>query len=294
VATATVAPLAGGASTAPPLPTEAVIVATGQAPCGAAARAGSVWVGVYGAGTLLRVDPGGRIEARVRVGRSACRVAIGPSAVWVTRDDAGEVVRISLGSGRLLRVKVGAVPFDVLRSDGFVWVTNWRDGTVMKIRPGSGVPMATVRVGAYPTGLARCSGRIWVGHGRGATRITSVDPTSLRMREIFVGATPEWPHCIGGALWVTTTDSVLRLDVETGHVLSRLRIGETLADAAGGPDGLVWVTDKEHSLVYRVTPNGRAVVDSFPAGPGAFALARDRGSMWVTSFAGSDVRRFDP
>jgi hypothetical protein len=86
---------------------------------------------------------------------------------------------------------------------------------------------------------------------------------------------------------------VLRLDARTGRVLSRLRIGDTLADAAAGPDDLVWVTDKQHSVVHRVAASGRSVVDSFPAGPGAFALARVGDSMWVTSFAGADVRRFD-
>ncbi len=77
-------------------------------------------------------------------------------------------------------------------------------------------------------------------------------------------------------------------------MLSRLRLGETLAHAAAGPDGLVWVTDKQHSVVHRVDPEGRAVVDSFPAGPGAFALARAGRGMWVTSFAGSDIRRYQP
>ena len=55
----------------------------------------------------------------------------------------------------------------------------------------------------------------------------------------------------------------------------------------------MWVTDKQHSLVHRLTLEGNLVVDSFPAGPGAFALARAGTSMWVTSFAGSDARRFD-
>ena len=58
--------------------------------------------------------------------------------------------------------------------------------------------------------------------------------------------------------------------------------------------GLVWVTDKQHSTVHRLTPDGERVVDTFPAGPGAFALARARDAMWVTSFAGSDARRFVP
>jgi streptogramin lyase len=87
---------------------------------------------------------------------------------------------------------------------------------------------------------------------------------------------------------------VIRIDARSGRVLSRLRIGENLADSAAGPDGLVWVTDKQHSVVHRVDPLGREVVDSFPAGPGAYALARAGGAMWVTSFAGSDVRSFVP
>jgi hypothetical protein len=33
-------------------------------------------------------------------------------------------------------------------------------------------------------------------------------------------------------------------------------------------------------------------VDSFPAGRGAFAAVRANGSMWITSYAGTDVWRF--
>jgi hypothetical protein len=54
----------------------------------------------------------------------------------------------------------------------------------------------------------------------------------------------------------------------------------------------VWVTDKERSLVHRVDPVNRRLVDAFAAGPGAYALARTGDAMWITSFAGSDVRRF--
>ena len=53
------------------------------------------------------------------------------------------------------------------------------------------------------------------------------------------------------------------------------------------------MTDKEHSLVHRIYAEAATVVDTFAAGPGAFALARAGDSMWVTSFAGRDVRRFD-
>jgi YVTN family beta-propeller protein len=296
IALAIVAPVtaAAGSSSPPPVPTETKVVRTGAGPCGATATNGALWVGVYNAGALLRVDTRGLVTRRIAVGESACRVAVDSRFVWVTRDSADEVVRLSLDTGRLDRVGVGAVPFDVLRANGFVWVTNWQDGTLTKIDPESRVALATAPVGAYPTGLAQCGGRIWIGHGRSEKHITAIDPTTLRVRQVAVGATPEWPHCIRGVVWVTTPDSVLRLNARTGRVLSRLELGETLADAAVGPDGLVWVTDKEHSVVRRLGSDGRSLVDSFPAGPGAFALARVGNSMWVTSFAGSDVRRFDP
>ena len=284
-------PLAG--ATSPAAPKLALTVPTGAAPCGVTAHAGALWVGVYEGGELLRIGPGGHVDMRVPVGRWACRVAVGRYSAWVTRDQAAELVRVSLPSGAVDRVRVAPQPFDLLLAAGALWVTSWQDGTVAKIDPDRGTVLATIRVGPWATGLAWCGKRIWVGHGRTVSRLTSVDPQGLRVRQVDVGATPEWPHCIGGRLWVTTPDSILRLDPGTGRLLSRLHIGETLADAAAAPDGLVWVTDKEHSVVHRVSVNGRSVVDSVPAGPGAFAVARLGKAMWVSSFAGSDVRRFD-
>lgn len=285
--------VAGGAS--PQLPVESVVVETGRGPCGAAARAGSIWVGVYEAGTLLSIDQRGRVEARVRVGRWACHVAVGPAAIWVTRDQAGEIVRISRGSGRQLRVEVGSGAFDVLLAAGSVWTASYDTGTVARLNPRTGHLIAVVRDGPNPAGLAGCGGRIWVGHGRQATWLSAIDPPTMRVKRVDVGAeTPSSPHCVRGELWVTTIDSVLRLDPRTGAVLARLRLGGTPADVIAAPDGLVWVTDKERSLVFRVDPTGRAIVDDFPAGPGAFALARAGDSIWVTSFAGSDIRRYTP
>jgi streptogramin lyase len=73
-----------------------------------------------------------------------------------------------------------------------------------------------------------------------------------------------------------------------------MHFGKTLAQAATAPDGSIWMPDKEQNLVYRIDPKRAAVIDSFGAGPGAFVALRAYGSMWVTSYAGSDVRRFRP
>jgi streptogramin lyase len=76
-------------------------------------------------------------------------------------------------------------------------------------------------------------------------------------------------------------------------VLGRLSFGRTLAQGALAADGTVWIPDKEQNVVYRVDPKTSRVVDSFPAGAGAFFALRAFGSMWVTSYAGSEVWRFD-
>ena len=289
-----VAPLAAAGSP-PPKPVEGPVVRTGAAPCGISARAGSLWIGVYEAGKLLKLDQGnGRVEASIDVGRWACRVAVGPAAVWVTRDRAGELVRVSRGTGRVERMKVGTGTFDVLLAHGSVWTTSYDNAAIVRIDARTRRPTRVYKHGPYPVGLASCAGRIVVGHGREETYVTSIDPGTHRMRRIDVGtAAPRDPICIRGVVWVTSPDSIIRLEPSSGRVLSRLHVGETLGEAAEAPDGLVWVTDKQHAQVHRLTLEGNVVVDGFPAGPGAFALARAGGSMWVTSYAGSDLRRFD-
>jgi len=49
------------------------VIATGNAPCGASAGFGSVWVANDGSGTLVRIDPRtNRVVGRVRVGPGVC------------------------------------------------------------------------------------------------------------------------------------------------------------------------------------------------------------------------------
>ena len=277
----------------PPPPAETAVVATGKAPCGLAVAEGNLLVGVYETGQLLRLDGSGRIVARSAVGRWACQVAVGGGATWVTRDNANEVVRIDRG-GRMRRIAISS-PYDVTVAAGSAWVTSFETGTVARLAL-TGRRERVLRVGPYPTGIAACGGRVWVGHGRESTWITAIEPQTGRKRRVDVGVrAARWPRCVRGELWVTTEDSALRLAPRSGALRGRFRLGSTLAEAgagAGSSSG-VWVTDKEHSLVHRVDPVSGQVVDSFPAGPGALALERFAGSVWITSFAGSDVRRFD-
>jgi streptogramin lyase len=290
---ALIVPVAAGK--APPPPKETAVVQTGRAPCGLAVHRGELWVGVYESGMLLRLDRAGRVRQRIRVGRWACRVAVDDGAVWVTRDNARELVRVDRRTGRIGRTRLRGMPFDVVLAGGSVFVTGYDTGTVSRVDPKTRHVTRVYRVWEKPAGLAFCGGRVWVGHNTPATWVDAIDPATHRVRRSPLKANaPGWPQCLRGALWVTTPDRILRLSPRTGRGRSQLVIAETLADAALGPDGLVWVTDKQHSLVHRLDPSGRQVLDSFPAGPGAFALARAGGAMWITSFAGADVRRYEP
>jgi streptogramin lyase len=290
----------GAAAAKPgPPPQETLVVDTGRAPCGVAVQGGELWVGVYEAGRVLRLDRAGRVRGRLRVGRWACRVAVDRRAAWITRDNADEIVRVDRRSGRLRRIGVDS-PFDVVLAAGSLWVTSFETGTLTRLDPASGRALRSFEIGGYPAGLAFCGGRAWVGHGRDATWLTVIDPATARARRVDVGARgPGWPRCVRGELWVTTPHSVLRVAPRSGALRARIRLGGTPAEvsaAQGAVDGrwLIWVTDKERSLVNRIDPATNRVLDTFPAGPGAYALARLGGPVWITSFAGSDIRRYDP
>jgi len=284
---------------APEPPDEVAVVETGRAPCGLAAFGGELWVGVYETGMVLRLDHAGRVQRRHRVGRWACQVAVDERAAWVTRDNADEVVRIEPRSGALKRIRI-ASPLDVTLAARSAWVTSFETGMVTRIDARTGRVSQRWRVGGRPTGITVCGGKLWVGHGRDATWLTSIDPHKGRTRRLdVVVRTPRMPQCIDGELWVTTEDTALRVSPRTGEVLGHFALGETLAEAGLARSAIsgarmIWVTNKERSLVHRIDPVSGRVVDSFPAGPGALAQARFGGSVWISSFAGTDVRRFDP
>ena len=287
---------AATAAAAPTPPRLTATIPTGPAPCGAVTAYGSVWIAVDGAGVVLRVDARrSRISRRVPVGKTACAAAAGAGAVWTTLYGAAELVRIDHRTGHVRRAHVGSNPFDVAVAGRHVWVTSFDDGTITSLNPSSLEVEQTLAVGGHPAGLAVCRGRLWIGAARSDSWLTALDPSTGRMDRIELGImTPTWPECVGGDVWVTTPDSVLRVDPGSGRLRARIRLGGTPVITAAAPDGTIWVTDKEQNRVVRIDPGTNTVVDEFAAGPGAFALARVGGSMWVTSYAGSDIRRYTP
>jgi streptogramin lyase len=286
-----------GTAAASPSPRVVARIPTGQAPCGAAAAFGSLWVANDGAGTLVRIDPRtNRVARRISIGRGACSAAAGFGAVWVTNYKRGVVVRVDRRTFRIRSVRVGAEPFDVLVAFGRVWSTSWRTGTLAEIDARTLRVVRRISVGPYPAGLTAAGGGVWVGFGRSATAIVRVDAKTRRVERVPVGAPrPAWFVVGTRDFWIQANDhDLLHVDPSTRKVVGRLRFGRTLSQGAAARDGTLWIPDKEQSVVYRVDPASEQVIDSFPAGRGAFVARRAFGSMWVTSYAGSDVWRFQP
>jgi streptogramin lyase len=152
------------------------------------------------------------------------------------------------------------------------------------------------KVGPRPSGLRAAAGGVWVGFGRSATAVARVDPRTHAVERVELGVkAPSWFAAGTPDLWIQANDNVLvRVDPSSRQVLGKLTFGRTLAQGALAPDGTLWIPDKEQNLVYRVDPKLGRVLDSFQAGAGAFFALRAFGSMWVTSYAGSDVWRFAP
>ena len=272
-------------------------VATGEHPCGVASGFGAVWVANDGSGTVARVDPKtNQVTRRVRAGRGVCSVATGAGFVWATNYRTGSVVRVEPSTGRIRSVKVGAEPFDVLVSAGRVWATAWGDGTVVELDPGSLRVLRRLDVGPYPAGLAQRAGSIWVGFGRSATSVVRIDPSDGSLTRVSVGVkTPAWFSGGTRDLWITADDNALvHLDPRTEKVVGTVRFGRTLGHPTAGGDGTVWVPDKEIDRVFRVDPASGRPVNSFAGGDGAFEALHAFGSVWVTSYAGSDVWRYRP
>ena len=270
-------------------------ITTGTHPCGVVSAFGSVWVANDG-GTLVRIDPRtNRVRKEIRVGAGACFMTAGSHALWIANYKGG-LVRVT-PRGEVKRIAVGASPDNVLVAFGRVWVTTWGDGKLAVVDPRTLRVVRRIDVGPKPAGLAVRNGAVWVGFTRDTTTsIARVSPRTYQVHRVDVGVPAPRGFVAGSRdLWIqANTGDLVRFDPVARRVVAHLEVGRTLATGALAPDDTIWIPDKEQNIVYRVDQARQRVVDSFPAGPGAFVTLRAYGSMWVTSYAGRDVRRFRP
>jgi streptogramin lyase len=269
-------------------------IATPTAPCGVGSGFGAIWV-ASDSGTITRIDPHrNRVTRSIRIGRSACTLSVGAGGVWVTRYRAGEVVRLDPRTWKVRRIPVGRVPVDVLVAAGSVWVTVHDDLALVRVDPRTLAVSGRVSLPDEPQGLAYLDGSVWVGSG--GSDVYRVNPATLAFARVPVGVdAPSWFVAGAGDAWVVAQeDSAVRIDPRTNRVVASIRVSGVPVEGATDPRGVLWIPCKQSNTIVRIDPSTNRVVGVLAAGPGAYVAHRAFGSMWVTSYAGADVRRYRP
>jgi streptogramin lyase len=270
-------------------------LATGKGPCGVAVGFGSVWVAVYDTGKLVRIDPAtNRVTKRIAVARGICPLTISAGALWVASDRANVLFRVDPQRGRVVaRIPVARWPAHLLGAFGSVWVSGYESGVVTRIDPARNSVARVYDVGGNPSGLAALGGSLYLAFARAGTSLGRLDVESGAVTQIPLGHTaPGFLTAAAGSLWTTTQDGyALRVD-PAAPAIRAFAVPGTPAEARLGPDGTIWVAEKEHNTLTRIDPRTNRIVDVTGAGPGALGVAVSAGDVWVTSYAGSDVWRF--
>jgi predicted Ser/Thr protein kinase len=232
----------------------------GDAPAGAAAGFGKLWVVNQSGPALVPIGlkshrQEGSTVALPNHGK-AVAVATGARAVWVgIRGNPGLLLRvdpkrrqvaktIELPDG-LQNLTVGA---------GAVWVIARRANTVTRVDISSG-NQRSIFVGENPFGIAYGRGAVWVTNN-GDDTVTRIDSGSLNTGQIGVGRGPKGIAVGAGAIWVVNSiaSTLTRIDPETQRPAPRD------IDVAMNPYGVdtfdkdVWVTSPNANQVARITP----------------------------------------
>jgi YVTN family beta-propeller protein len=164
---------------------------------------------------------------------------------------------------------------------------------------------AIIAVGIAGLLLAAVAGAIVLftgGSGRAlgavdANAVGILDPKTGKIKgEVLLKTAPAQIAAGAGSIWAVSpnSQSVSRIDQETGNVVQRIDVG-------GGPSGIaysragraVWVAETLDGRVARIDPGTNQVVDRIPVGNVPVAVAAGFGSIWITNLGDQSVTRLD-
>jgi YVTN family beta-propeller protein len=276
--------------------------ATGvDAPQGAAAGAGAVWVSSAG-GSVAKIDPGSHtVEQTIDVGAGPEGLAVDGHNVWVANSLDNTVSQVSADTDHeVAHYTVGNSPTGVAVGQGSVWVTNAGDGTITRLNPTDGTIEDTIDVHSPVHGIAYGAGSLWVSDpvGNSVVRVPVSSPSSTT--RIDVGSGPSAIAFGNGQVWVANNldGTVSRIDPATNAVTGTFPVGAAPNDIAVTPDA-VWVSDEVGGTLVRVDPkSGAAIPVKLGGRPEGVAFAD--GSVWVgvqaagAAHRGGDLRLVAP
>ncbi|HZJ51832.1 MAG TPA: ABC transporter substrate-binding protein [Actinomycetota bacterium] len=88
-------------------------------------------------------------------------------------------------------------------------------------------------------------------------------------------------------------DSVGLIDLDTGEVLARVKVGDRPGGVAVGADS-VWVANSGDGTVSRIDPSSKVRIDTIQVGAEPSGIAFGYGQLWVANGPDATVSRVDP
>jgi hypothetical protein len=286
LALGTAAGAAGGPTTVAKIPVPAA-----AQPCAAAAAGRYVWVSMFGAPYLLRIDPRrNAVAGRTRVGNGACGLGAGAGSLWVEDTYSSTVSRVSVRTGkRTAAIDVGGTPYDATFAYGAAWATAYGADDLVRIDPATNRVTARIPLDKA-TGVVGAFGSVWA---TGAEGVIRVDPRSGAVLARIPVPMAGWTAAGEDAVWVTTPTGLSRIDPGTNAVTASVAIPGPIGDPAVVA-GKVWAPRIRAGRVAVVDPASNAVVETVKVGAGPFVVTEIGGEAWVPSWRGRDVWRVRP
>jgi DNA-binding beta-propeller fold protein YncE/predicted Ser/Thr protein kinase len=231
----------------------------GRGVSGVTIGAGSVWVTNPKTGDVLRIDPTGKVIARIDVGGRPGAIVSGGGRIWVADEDGAGVTAIDAKGARVLRRGLAphAAPLRLATGAGGLWVSSATTGTVRRIDLGTLAVGPPILAGRGPAGVTVAHGLVWVANSRSST-VTRVDPAthSVLGDPIQVGEHPGGIDAGTEAVWVATAadDSVTRLDLASGEKIGDpIGVGPKPGAVVVGREA-VWVANNGDGTLTRIEP----------------------------------------
>jgi streptogramin lyase len=264
--------------------------------------AGSLWVGGFRSGAVVRVDPqsGAVVNTfNFGAGNICATLHATDSAIWVLvakgEDPAApmSLARIDPATNQVVQtIDAGNGLSQFIITNDSLWTVSDIDGTVKRIDPKTQKVTATIPVespyngGSLGSNIIDSNGQIWVA-ARDDQSLVHIDPNSNKVVERFpIGIYGDNISPLDNSLWVSSFDSgkVIRFDLATKKVVASI-------DATGGPDSLlatqhgVWISQAYIGQVTRINPTTNQAVGSLTVASGGAQypqqIAEVNGALWV-------------
>ena len=213
----------------------------------------------------------------VQLGQSAYGIAAADDSVWVEGVD--HLLQLDARTGEQRRDLPGVAPTVDARALWYV-----RGHELVEADPQTGAERATFAPAQLGTAVA--DGMLWAASEEDEVLYgIDLESNEVLHETRLPRGEPKWVQPWEGAVWVVIDgvgSGVVRVDPETGKVLSNFETPGKRPHSAVAAFGSFWVTDHGSANLYRLSPDGK--LEATIPGPGwEVAIAATDDAIWAAS-----------